>query len=489
MFNGPHNRPPQVLFVMGPTGSGTSRLAGAILAALGPEQCTVLSLDRFPDGDEERATSELVLLRSGRTASCPLPTPDAPGDLSFSQALEPAPLILVEGETNRILHLPRGPQDAIWVMGSQAPDREDGLTGPNSSRLLVLEGTRPLVALVRDALAWLEGQGFRVAPVEADLLLTEAYCQLAARMGMDRLGKRLERQALHWAGLDHQGEGLFFIERWIPLDRLAGLAMDAIGLGRVGRRAARQLRVERHVVASPCVPPDLDGFTLLQLSDLHLDLETGMDEVLRAVLPGLAYDVAVITGDYRNSTRDNYDKSIMHTAQLLAVLRPPIFGILGNHDFIEMAAALEGCGLHLLLNEAVFIGRGNARVYMAGLDDPHFYRTHDLDHVSHMPPDADVFRILLSHSPETWSEAEGRFDLLLAGHTHGGQICLPGGFPVIRNGRCPARMLAGAWQEGSLRGYTSRGTGCCGVPMRFFCPPEITLHTLRSIRPSAINKD
>jgi len=72
-----------------------------------------------------------------------------------------------------------------------------------------------------------------------------------------------------------------------------------------------------------------------------------------------------------------------------------------------------------------------------------------------------------------------RFDLHLSGHTHGGQICLPGGIPLIRNGNCPKEMIAGAWRYGKMHGYTSRGTGCCGVAARFFCPPEITVHTLR----------
>lgn len=88
--------------------------------------------------------------------------------------------------------------------------------------------------------------------------------------------------------------------------------------------------------------------------------------------------------------------------------------------------------------------------------------------------------ILLSHSPETWREAAAlKFDLLLAGHTHGGQLCLPGGMPLVRNAPVPRRLLAGPWTEGTLTGYTSRGTGACGVAARLFCPPEITLHTLR----------
>jgi hypothetical protein len=68
---------------------------------------------------------------------------------------------------------------------------------------------------------------------------------------------------------------------------------------------------------------------------------------------------------------------------------------------------------------------------------------------------------------------------MLCGHTHGGQLCLPGGFAVVRNAPVAAKFLAGAWTEAGMPGYTSRGTGASTVPARLFCPPEITLHTLR----------
>ena len=90
--------------------------------------------------------------------------------------------------------------------------------------------------------------------------------------------------------------------------------------------------------------------------------------------------------------------------------------------------------------------------------------------------------ILLSHSPETHREAAALgYDLQLSGHTHGGQICLPGGIPILHNAPgCRRELIAGPWREGSMLGYTSRGAGAAGVAARFFCPPEITIHTLRS---------
>jgi len=88
--------------------------------------------------------------------------------------------------------------------------------------------------------------------------------------------------------------------------------------------------------------------------------------------------------------------------------------------------------------------------------------------------------ILLAHSPESYRAAASiGYDLMLSGHTHAGQICLPGRYAILANANCPRRMLYGTWKYQMMQGYTSSGTGSCGVPVRFFCPPEIVIHTLR----------
>jgi hypothetical protein len=153
-----------------------------------------------------------------------------------------------------------------------------------------------------------------------------------------------------------------------------------------------------------------------------------------------------------------------------------VYGVLGNHDFVEIVQPLERAGMRFLLNEVVEIDHNGARFHIAGIDDPHFYRTHDLAGVRDRIPD-DAFSILLSHSPETYRDAAAYgFSMMLSGHTHGGQICLPGGHALIKVCDVPRRLLAGAWTHRGMLGYTSVGTGSCGVPLRYFCPPEITLH-------------
>jgi hypothetical protein len=159
-------------------------------------------------------------------------------------------------------------------------------------------------------------------------------------------------------------------------------------------------------------------------------------------------------------------------------LEGDVFGVLGNHDTIQMVPAIEEMGIRMLLNEHVTIVRGTDGLILAGIDDPHYYRADNLEKaVDTIPP--DMVSILLAHSPEIYRHAaHADFDIMLCGHTHGGQICLPGGLPLMCNARCPRLYCRGAWSYNNLHGYTSAGSGACIVDVRLNCPPEITLHQL-----------
>jgi predicted MPP superfamily phosphohydrolase len=227
------------------------------------------------------------------------------------------------------------------------------------------------------------------------------------------------------------------------------------------------------------LPEPFDGFRILQISDLHCDLDTTLTPVVVDISSRAPHDLAVITGDFRNAMDGSHTRCVEETRRIIAGLARQRCAILGNHDFIEMVPELEQAGLPFLLNETLEIKKDDASLWIAGIDDPHYYKTHDLAGVrSHIP--AHACSVLLSHSPETFEEAESLgFDLLLSGHTHGGQICLPGGIPIIVPCKIRRPLIAGRWIHGHLQGYTSRGTGACGVAARWHCSPEITLHILR----------
>ena len=202
---------------------------------------------------------------------------------------------------------------------------------------------------------------------------------------------------------------------------------------------------------------------------------------LADLLPRLNYDIAVLTGDYRGKTYGPFEATLDGLKQVHACLTGPVYGVLGNHDTILMVPGLEAMGIRMLLNECEPLIRGNQRIHLAGIDDAHYYRVDNIEKAASDIPDGE-FSILLSHTPEIYRQAaHAGFDLLLGGHTHGGQICLPGSIPLTLDSVLPRRMGAGAWEYGNMAGYTSVGVGSCIVPVRLNCPPAITLHHLRRV--------
>jgi predicted MPP superfamily phosphohydrolase len=133
----------------------------------------------------------------------------------------------------------------------------------------------------------------------------------------------------------------------------------------------------------------------------------------------------------------------------------------------------------MLLNECEVIARGSERIHLAGIDDAHFFKVDNIEKAASQIPKGE-FSILLSHTPEIYRQAaHANFNLMLCGHTHGGQLCLPGSIPIKLEAILPRRMGAGAWQYHHMSGYTSVGAGSSVVAVRLNCPPEITLHCLR----------
>jgi hypothetical protein len=234
----------------------------------------------------------------------------------------------------------------------------------------------------------------------------------------------------------------------------------------------RHLRLE-----FPNLPPSLDGFRILHLSDLHIDGMDGLAEILAEQLRLLPVDLCVLTGDYRFEVYGACKAIYPRMSRIVRSIRASygILGILGNHDCADIAVQLEKMGVRMLINEAVQIGPPENRLSVLGIDDPHYYRCHDLAAASGDVPDRD-FKLLLAHTPELFSEAhEAGIDLYLSGHTHAGQIRLPWLGPLILHAECPRDFTGGPWRYRSMQGFTSAGVGCSLLPVRFGCPPEIVI--------------
>jgi uncharacterized protein len=302
---------------------------------------------------------------------------------------------------------------------------------------------------------------------------------LEQRLGRLHARQRLGIERDHEAQIFGQGLTFFHLENFYPGQSVIRTALKLTGLYWRARRNAGRVVVRSNDIAFKELPQRFDGLTILHLSDLHADISEAAMQRVCELVGGLRYDLCVLTGDYRGKTFGPFEAALDGVARVRSHLRGPIYGVLGNHDTIRMVPALEAMGIRMLLNECELIARDDQRIYLAGVDDAHFYRMDNIEKATMRIPDG-AFSILLSHTPEIYRQAaHAHFNLMLSGHTHGGQICLPGSIPITLESALPRRMGAGAWQYNKLTGYTSVGAGSSVVPVRLNCPPEITLHCLR----------
>jgi uncharacterized protein len=309
----------------------------------------------------------------------------------------------------------------------------------------------------------------------------DILARLEQRLGRVHARQRLGIEREHEGQIFGGGINFFHIENWYSIHALIRNVLRATGLFRRGMRNTAEIEVRHHHVQHAGVPKAFRAFTILQLSDLHIDICPLAMQRLSQIVGELSYDISVLTGDYRGETYGPYDMALAGLAKICNQLRGPVYGVLGNHDTVRMVPHMEEMGIRMLLNESVAIEQTGERIYLAGIDDAHFYRVDNIEKAaSAIPPES--FSILLSHTPEIYRQAaHANFDLMLSGHTHGGQICLPGGIPIELNAVLPRHMGSGAWKHHSMFGYTSTGAGTSVVAVRFNCSPEVTLHHLEPL--------
>ncbi len=289
-----------------------------------------------------------------------------------------------------------------------------------------------------------------------------------------RLGIESDKERHIFGG----GLNFFHPENWYSLAAILRYTLKLTGLYYLGQRNTRRLRVVHNSLCLPGLPGAFEGYTILHLSDLHVDMNQQAMRHMTSMISEMDYDLCVLTGDYRARTFGAIDATIAGMSQVAHVIDKPAFAVLGNHDSILMVPELEDMGFRLLLNESVVLERGEEQIYLAGVDDAHYFRVDNIQKArSNIPEDAPS--LLLSHTPEIYQQAaHADFNAYLCGHTHGGQICIPGGYPITLDAKCPRYMGSGSWQYHTMHGYTSVGAGSSIVNVRFNCPPEITLHRL-----------
>lgn len=258
----------------------------------------------------------------------------------------------------------------------------------------------------------------------------------------------------------------------------------ALNLGEAARSALTEpyrLTIEHQQIYLRRLPKVFDGLRIVQLSDIHHSPFTSREQIARAVQTAnnLQPDLIALTGDYISKER----RYAAPCAELLGKLqaRRGVFAVLGNHDHWTDAALITDLfraeGITVLVNQGMRFEKEGDAFWLAGVDDT-MVGMEDLP-LALAGSREDEFKLLLAHNPIILRRAaRAGVDLVLSGHTHGGQVNLR----PERNaaGRPRRRLLKGLARQGETQIYVTRGLGTVVLPVRFGCPPEVSLLELRT---------
>jgi predicted MPP superfamily phosphohydrolase len=258
----------------------------------------------------------------------------------------------------------------------------------------------------------------------------------------------------------------------------------AAGVAQAARAAFSEpflITVEHQPVVLNKLPPALNGFKIVQLSDLHHSPFTGTEQIERAIEMAnrLEPDIVALTGDYISHDRSYAAACAEMVGRLRA--RYGVYAVLGNHDHWTDAALITDLfraeGIHVLVNEGLRFAHGGASFWLAGVDDT-MVGLEDLPLALAGSIDSEM-KLLLAHNPIILRRAaRAGVDLVLSGHTHGGQVA----WRPEKNlsGRPRRRLLKGLGRRGQTQIYVTRGLGTVVLPIRYGCPPEVSLIELRN---------
>lgn len=278
-------------------------------------------------------------------------------------------------------------------------------------------------------------------------------------------------------------------KQWTRRDvlKLSAVSVTTLGLGVLGYGCAIRQSVElsRVEVKISNLPSAFDGLTIAHLTDIHHGIYTGAEYIDRCVqiVNGLQPDVIALTGDFTYGGKRYVEPCAEALSQLQA--RVGVYAVLGNHDYYvgasSVALALKRAGFTMMIDQLDRLELRGERLWLAGVDD-FYYGTTDLHRLLRDLP-RDAARVVLSHNPdfiEEFAAKNKHADLMISGHTHGGQIRFPwAGAPHIVS-PYGQQYAAGLNRKDAMQVYTSRGLGTILLPTRVDCPPEIVLFTLRS---------
>jgi predicted MPP superfamily phosphohydrolase len=233
------------------------------------------------------------------------------------------------------------------------------------------------------------------------------------------------------------------------------------------------------------LPRELNGLRILHVTDFHLRNRwyPALDGLLSRIGADPP-DLLIATGDF-GEYKHTYRPSLPHVLRLIDGFRAKlgVYGITGNHDAPGLARHFAGTRLTFMEHRREIVRVGGATIDLIGLAG-HHRKELDAGFVASVPPQSPrSVRLVMSHHPDHVRRTRSLApDLFLSGHTHGGQVCLPSGFPLIRHDKLPRRYVRGVHRYDDTWLVVNRGVGFSGPPVRLFCPAEVL--EIRLVRPA-----
>lgn len=245
----------------------------------------------------------------------------------------------------------------------------------------------------------------------------------------------------------------------------------------------RSIQLTTYHIAVPGLPSNQDGFKIVQLSDLHRRYAVPDDVIRKAVkiANSTHADAVVLTGDYVGHTKSDIDPCFDMLKNLHTRLGS--YAVLGNHDYWTDSEAVSSSirkhRINLITNKSAKVADG---VYIIGVDDE--WTGHPDSAAAFKNVNSRACCIMICHSPMSVTRFKGHRGLLITGHTHGGQIDIPGVPRNLLPGLKGWKYIRGWYSTGDIMMYVNRGIGMINPAIRFHCRPEVTLYVLHPAKGS-----
>lgn len=242
-----------------------------------------------------------------------------------------------------------------------------------------------------------------------------------------------------------------------------------------GRKNMHKIKHNEIIFHFHNLPKKFHNFSILHISDPHFNADSKLTDTICNIVATTQCDLTVLTGDYQFGYGVHPPKSIEGILKVAdaSSSQLPVLAVLGNHDQTDIIEHCENERINFLTNQLVSVQRDDEEIFIYGIDEtllPNRFNKND-----------DHFGICLGHSVEyAKSIAQQGWDLMLGGHSHGGQICLPFGIPIFLSVKFNRHIAIGQWNDFGMQGYTSKGCGTSGLPWRFNCNAEITTIYLKN---------